>query len=94
MHPFEVLRRPLITEKTTLLQEQGKYVFEIAPSANKAQVKEAIEGAFDVDVVAVNILKSHGKSKRYGPRWVKAKQTKKAIITLSPGEKIEIFEGA
>ncbi len=94
MHSFEVLRSPVVTEKTTLLQEQGKYVFEVARKANKVQVKEAVEKAFDVKVVAVNMINLHGKPKRYGPRFVVTKPRKKAIVTLKPGDKIEIFEGA
>ncbi len=94
VHILQVLRRPIVTEKSTLLQEQGKYVFEVALSANKAQVKEAVEEAFDVGVVAVNIINLHGKPKRFGNRRVKTKKAKKAIVTLSPGEKIQIFEGA
>ena len=94
MHTFQVLRRPIVTEKTTLLQEQTRYVFEIAQNANKAQVKEAVESAFKVEVVAVNIINLHGKPKRYGPRYTKVKEYKKAVVTLKPGNKIEIFEGA
>ncbi len=94
MHPFQVLRRPIVTEKSTLLQEQTRYVFEIAPDANKAQVKQAVESAFKVEVVAVNIINLHGKPKRYGPSYTRVKVYKKAIVTLKPGNKIVIFEGA
>ncbi len=94
MHPFEVLRRPLVTEKTTLLQERGKYVFEVATQANKVQVKEAVERAFDVKVVAVNIIKMRGERKRIGMNWRQLSGMKKAVVTLRQGETIQIFEGA
>ncbi len=63
-------------------------------TANKAQVKEAVQDAFDVSVTGVNIVKVHGKSKRYGPRQVQSRKYKKAIVTLTQGDKIELFEGA
>ena len=61
MHVYEVLRRPLITEKTTVLQERNKYAFEIADKANKHEVKVAVEKAFKVNVTKVNIVSYHGK---------------------------------
>lgn len=94
MHPFEVIRRPMITEKSTLLQEQGKYVFEVSPGATKTQVKQAVEDIFDVEVVAVNTMNIKGKAKRFGPRMAMGKSRKKAIVSLKPGDKIEIFSGA
>jgi large subunit ribosomal protein L23 len=93
MHPFQVLRRPLITEKSTLLQQHSKYVFEIASAANKHQVKEAVEKAFKVNVISVNIIIVPGKAKRIGRRFVKASPWKKALVTLGEGQKIEFFEG-
>ena len=94
MPDFSILRKPIVTEKTSLLQEQAKYVFEVSMTANKSQVKEAVEDAFDVSVMGVNIVKVHGKRKRYGPRQVKSRKYKKAIVTLTQGDKIELFEGA
>ncbi len=94
MHYLEVLKRPVVTEKSTLLQERGKYAFEVDPSATKPQVKEAVEKVFNVNVIAVNIMNKVGKRKRYGPRWVDGKAWKKAIVTLKTGDKIQIFEGA
>lgn len=93
MHPYQVLRRPLITEKSTLLQQHGKYAFEIASAANKHQVKEAVEKAFKVNVIRVNIIIVPGKAKRIGRRFVKASSWKKALVTLSEGQRIEFFEG-
>ena len=94
MHTLEVIRRPIVTEKSTMLQELGKYVFEVATTATKAQIKDAVEEAFEVEVVAVNTINMKGKVKRYGPRPVKKKDWKKAIVTLKRGDKIEVFEGA
>ena len=93
MHLYEVLRRPLITEKNTELQSQGKYAFEIAPEANKRQIKQAVEKAFNVKVTTVNVLTVHGKRRRMGRREVLTPSWKKAIVTLQPGDKIGFFEG-
>ena len=93
MHLYEVLRRPLITEKNTGLQAQGKYVFEVAREANKHQVKQAVEKAFKVKVTAVNMLTVFGKERRVGRRLVLTPSWKKAIVSLKPGDKIELFEG-
>ncbi|MCJ7763693.1 MAG: 50S ribosomal protein L23 [Dehalococcoidales bacterium] len=93
MHLYEVLRRPLITEKNTSLQTQGKYVFEVAGRANKLQVKQAVETAFKVNVTAVNVMTVPGKKKRMGRREVQNPSWKKAVVTLKPGDKIELFEG-
>ena len=94
MHLFQVLIRPIVTEKSTLLQEQDKYVFQVDLRANKVMIREAVEKAYDVKVLSVNTVKTHGKMKRYGPRWVKRPDTKKAIVSLKQGERIQIFEGA
>ena len=93
MHLYEVLRRPLITEKSTDLQAQNKYVFEIADEANKPLVKQAIEKAFRVRVTGVNVVTVPGKTRRVGRRQVQTRSWKKAIVTLGPGNKIEFFEG-
>ncbi len=93
MHLYEVLRHPLITEKNTLLQAQGRYVFEVAGKANKQQVKQAVETAFKVKVTAVNVMTVPGKKRRMGRREVQSPSWKKAVVTLKPGDKIELFEG-
>ena len=93
MNIHQVLLKPTITEKSTLLQETGKYTFEIAPAANKVQVKEAVERNFNVTVLDVNITKQHGKRKRYGPRFKKMPDIKKAVVTLKQGDRIQIVEG-
>ena len=95
MHTFEVLRRPLITEKSTILQDaQNKYAFEVDPRANKVQVKTAVEEAFNVTVMDVNIATVKGKRKRFGPRLVQRPSWKKAVVTLRPSDRIQLFEGA
>jgi large subunit ribosomal protein L23 len=93
VHLYEVLRRPLITEKGAGLQEQNKYVFKVAAGANKPQIKQAVEKAFGVTVTAVNVMTVHGKTRRVGRRQVLTPSFKKAIVSLKPGDKIEIFEG-
>ena len=93
-HMYDIIRRPVTSERNTDLMAQGRYTFEVAPDANKIQIKAAVEAAFDVKVLAVNTLNVHRKSRRektrirgYRSGW------KKAIVTLAPGERIEIFEG-
>jgi large subunit ribosomal protein L23 len=93
MHLYEVLRQPLITEKSTDLQAQNKYAFEIAEDANKPQVKQAVEKAFKVKVTGVNVITVPGKTRRVGRRHVQTRSWKKAIVTLQAGDKIEFFEG-
>ena len=93
MHPLSILRRPIITEKSTLLQDQGKYAFEVASDANKFQIKNAVQEAFDVNVRKVNVIKVRGKRKRFGPKETSRKSWKKAIVSLAPGQTITIFEG-
>jgi large subunit ribosomal protein L23 len=93
MHLYEVLRRPLITEKNAALQAQGKYAFEVAGEANKEQVKQAVEKAFNVTVTQVNVITVPGKGRRMRGRVVVSPSWKKAVVTLRPGDKIEIVEG-
>ena len=93
MQVFDILRRPVITEKSTILQEEGRYTFEVAPTATKHQIKEAVEEAFNVDVLQVNTMHVRGKRKRFGPRIAQGRSWKKAIVLLSPGDTITIFEG-
>jgi large subunit ribosomal protein L23 len=90
---FEVIRRPLVTEKNTLLQSQNKYAFEVDKDSNKVQVKEAVEKAFKVTVTAVNMITVRGRERRVGRRIVAASPWKKAVVTLKAGDKIQIFEG-
>ena len=93
MHLYEVLRRPLITEKATVLKENDKYAFEVAKTASKAQIKEAVERAFKVQVLDVNVMTVKGKTRMFGRRRVTGSPWKKAIVSLAPGHKITFFEG-
>lgn len=93
LHPYAILLRPLITEKSTSLAGQDKYVFEVDLRANKPQIREAVELAFDVRVRDVNTMVVKGKNRRFGRSVTKQPDWKKAIVTLQPGDAIELFEG-
>jgi large subunit ribosomal protein L23 len=94
MHVYEVIKRPIDTEKTRYQAEDGKYTFEVDSRANKHQVKEAVEKVFDVEVLSVNIINMPAKRGRYGRRIVTRRPAwKKAIVSLAPGERIDVFEG-
>jgi len=83
----------VITEKSTRLAAQRKYVFEVHPDANKPLVREAVEKLFKVNVEDVNIVKVRGKTRRVGRQVVREPDRKKAIVTVREGQRIEIFEG-
>lgn len=93
MHTYEVLRRPIVSEKSIILQGQSKYSFEVASGANKHQIKEAVETAFKVDVLDVNVVTVQGSMRRIGRRRVQTSPWKKAVVTVKAGQKIEFFEG-
>ena len=93
MEIHRVLIQPTITEKSTLLKESGKYTFRVAPRANKVEIKQAVQQNFDVTVLDVNITMLHGKRKRYGPRFKKQPDIKKAVVTLKSGDRINLVEG-
>ena len=93
LHPYAILLRPLVTEKSTSLAGQDKYVFEVDLRANKPQIREAVELAFDVTVRDVNTMVVKGKNRRFGRNVTKQPDWKKAIVTLQPGDTIELFEG-
>lgn len=93
LHPYAVLIRPIITEKSTILTGADKYVFEVDTRANKTQIKEAVQLAFSVRVTDVNTMMMKGKPKRFGRKVVNRPDWKKAVVTLVPGDKIEMFEG-
>jgi large subunit ribosomal protein L23 len=90
---YEILRRPLITEKATSLKDEDKYAFEVINKATESQIKEAVELAFKVKVSKVNVMMVPGKTRRFGRRQVTSSPWKKAIVTLVPGSKITFFEG-
>jgi large subunit ribosomal protein L23 len=96
LHLADVLIRPVITEKNTRLIERSQYTFHVAPTANKIQVKDAVERIFNVEVVAVNMLVVKGKRKRILKsrnfrEFGREANWKKAIVTLAPGQTIDIF---
>ena len=93
MHPLQVLKRPVVTEKTTMLGALGQYVFEVDTRANKPQIAQAVETAFDVSVLKVRTMMVRGKMKRFGTRSAMSPAWKKAVVTLAPGEQIQYFEG-
>jgi large subunit ribosomal protein L23 len=93
MHLYEVLRRPLITEKATLLHEESKYAFEVSSKASKPQIKKAVEQAFKVKVTKVNVMTVPGKTRRMGRREVRTPSWKRAVVSLESGHKISFFEG-
>ncbi|MGH2610427.1 MAG: 50S ribosomal protein L23 [Tepidiformaceae bacterium] len=93
LHPYAVLVRPIITEKSTVLTGADKYVFEVDIRANKNQIKEAVQLAFNVRVTDVNTMTMKGKPKRFGRKVVNRPDWKKAVVTLVAGDKIELFEG-
>ena len=90
--PRDIIFRPVISEKTYGLLDENKYTFVVDPRSNKTEIKQAIETIFDVKVVGVNTLNRPGKKKRRG--WIVGKRpdTKRAIVTLAPGDEIELFE--
>ncbi|HOP73592.1 MAG TPA: 50S ribosomal protein L23 [Bacillota bacterium] len=93
MEARELIKRPLITEKTTKLMEENKYCFLVDPRANKTQIKQAIEEIFNVKVKAVNTHNVLGKIKRMGRYAGRRPSWKRAIVTLESGSRIEFFEG-
>jgi large subunit ribosomal protein L23 len=93
VHLYEVLKRPLVTEKNTILQAQGKYGFEVDNEATKPQIKQAVEKAFKVTVTDINVMTVRGKERRMGRRMILGSPWKKAVVTLKTGDKIQIFEG-
>ena len=94
MHPFEVIRRPIITEKAMWLADtNNQYTFEVAMRANKPMIREAVEMAFDVEVEKVQTMVMPGKPRRWGRLVSRTPAWKKAIVTLAPGNSIELYEG-
>lgn len=93
MHKYEVLRRPVITEKSDVMAEaRNQYVFEVARGANKHQIHEAVQDLFGVTVVNVRTAIMPGKSRRWGRHVTRTPSWKKAIVTLKSGDRIELFE--
>jgi len=92
LHIYDVLLRPVITEKTNDLMEENKYVFEVAQGANKIQIRDAVTEIFEVTVEKVNTLIMPAKRGRRGRKYYRRKsQWKKAIVTLVDGDTIQLF---
>ncbi|MCD4813987.1 50S ribosomal protein L23 [bacterium] len=94
MNPYTIIKRPLITEKTSQAKERkNAYAFEVDRRANKIEIKQAIEQIFKVKVIDVNTVTIPGKSRRFGAHVSGKHSWKKAMVTLKQGERIEIYEG-
>lgn len=94
MSPYQIIIRPINTEKSNIASELGQYTFLVHPWANKLQVAEAVSYIFDVDVVKVRVTNRAPKFGRWGRKRVQRESAqKKAIVTLAPGQRIEAFEG-
>jgi len=93
MNPYQIIRRPVVTERGTRLREENKYLFEVDRRANKVEIKQAVEVLFNVRVAQVNTVSMKGKPKRLGRFVGRTSNWKKAIVTLKEGHSIEFFEG-
>jgi large subunit ribosomal protein L23 len=93
MNAHQIIIRPLITEKNTNLMALGKYCFEVDRTANKHQIRSAVEEIFSVTVVKVHTMNLRGKLRRRGQKLGYTADWKKAIVTLAEGDRIELFEG-
>ncbi len=91
---FDVIRKPVITEKSTLQGEQNKITFKVLKSADKPTIKAAVEAAFGVEVKSVNTIVQNGKTKRFRGRAGVRSDYKKAIITLKDGQNLDVLGGA
>ena len=92
-NPRDVLLKPVISEKSYRLADDGKYTFIVAPGSNKTEIRLAVEAVFRVKVTGVNTLNRPGKRRRTRTGWGKRADTKRAIVTLADGDRIDIFGG-
>ena len=90
---YDIIRKPIVTEKTTMASEAGAVVFEVAIDSNKPSIKEAVESMFGVKVKAVNTTITKGKAKRFRGMLGKRKDIKKAYVTLEEGNTIDVSTG-
>jgi large subunit ribosomal protein L23 len=94
LSPYQVVKRPVITEKSNIVTANNQYTFEVDRRANKTQIRDAIEHIFKVDVVSVRVMNVAPKYGRWGRRRVsRSSAWKKAVVTIAPDQRIEIFEG-
>jgi len=95
MNPYDIIKRPLITEKTSIQKEDyNQMSFEVDRKANRVEIKRAIENIFNVNVATVRTMQVKGKTKQRGRIVGKRRNWKKAVVKLMPGERIDFFEGA
>ena len=87
---LEIIKAPVITEKSSILAQEGKYVFKVDSKANKTEIKEAIEKIFNVKVEDIRTINVHPKKRRVGRYTGLTNRKKKAIVTLAPGQTIEL----
>ena len=92
MEARDILIKPIVTEKSTALMEERKCTFRVPLSATKIQIRQAVEQIFKVKVQAVNTMRYEGKMKRLGRTQGRRSDWKKAVVTLKPGDTIELFE--
>jgi len=92
MNLYDILKKPVITEKSMKLAKEGKYTFEVATDANKIEIRNAVEKVFNVKVIKINTANYDGKRKRVGKYVGKTNAYKKAIVTLEKGQTIDIFD--
>jgi large subunit ribosomal protein L23 len=94
--PRDVIIEPIVSEKSYALLDRGVYTFKVSPRASKPEIHDAVEAVFGVKVVKVNTLNRQGKRKRNRRTgtWGKRADSKRAIVTLAPGERIDLFEGS
>jgi large subunit ribosomal protein L23 len=94
MDIYQIIKRPLLTEKSGFVREHGNfYTFEVEKTATKEQIRQAVEALFKVHVIKVNTCTMPGKAKRFGKNMSEARRMKKAIVKLKKDEKIDILEG-
>ncbi|MEU7182827.1 50S ribosomal protein L23 [Streptomyces celluloflavus] len=91
--PRDILVKPVVSEKSYALLDENKYTFIVAPGVNKTQIKQAVETVFSVKVTGVNTINRQGKRKRTKTGFGKRANTKRAIVTLAEGDRIDIFGG-
>ncbi len=93
VNPRDIVKKPVVTEKSMSLLEENKYTFIVDPRANKIEIRKAVEELFNVKVDKVRTMRVKGKLKRVRNRWGRTPEVKKAIVTLKAGNKIQLFEG-
>jgi len=90
---YRNLVKPMVSEKSSFLTADGKYVFVVNLDANKIEIKKSVEAVYNVRVKDVNVINMRGKRVRFGRVWGKTNDWRKAVVTLEPGDKIELYEG-